>query len=963
MDFDYFIQVLQSMTAAVKKLFNIIDLIVRTKWDPVATPPPSATVQHPFTWPYPPWMDKLPTCLAGELTTCPFFAEVPSHPEFGLDLHDAGTAKEQVLAGLLDSLGLGDWESLHEMLSGSSNIPSMDITQLFPLILFVLSVCIIWLIIQEVLHTEDEGLLLTGAQRNARPPSNQPCKELGVDNPSCDLDAPPPTASRSDALRVSLEDSGIAEASAASEPASPSSSVEDGSMVSSDPKALSGEDEPRPGRAQSLSIWDNSSDDDFISPNADDVRERAPSSQATNTGAHHAPPTAPSFDVLGPLAAAPSALAVSLMDENLEESLSDDVLRSAGLITPVDSAAQVAEPDAQELTDGEPISVDAGDSVPPASGALGGENLGAAMANGPASQQLEICARLSVVEPEDTRSSSEGAVALNSSKSSPSVASGSSAVEVTTSASSSLPQDLPDYMPSDWSLVPPSSDLSDVVGERVTAEDWTTIKSYMAMQDDEENGSGLRRMTLIQECRPPLHFPDPCTLARSTTLVRNDDAEDPFCPRPTPQMRTLFRSGHQRAFSEPPPLSDPEWIRADVDPLPQLSATRARLDIFKDPRCPVLPTDADARFPLKSPELQDSFPSLAAQMGVILHSRSHARFAPRAEAGRVVKEEQAALRLAALPELRRRHSTAGFGAPMQGLSKAAFLRMYIPYIRDQLSYAEVTGAGVTPWGRVVPMGAPESPSPTGNSLNLRKIIEVNRNRGGQDVSMFGADMKAEYTRPLPPLRRVPGLPLARTPPRMPIASASEQSPSPARSRQRTASVSTQRLPSFISSVQGDLRRASSFQSNAPSRSPSGGAHARSHSESPLASTPSRRTRFASPVLSPIPSSPSPPRPAARAPSLASRGQSLLARRTSAAALPRLAIGGRPRGLDPVAGSPPKGAPTTALTPVHSAVSSVPSLDAIAATVGGGAGAKAYPRIDDEGALARFEVELGVVGDA
>ncbi|EKM53728.1 uncharacterized protein PHACADRAFT_30669 [Phanerochaete carnosa HHB-10118-sp] len=1037
---DFLAHLLRSLDSSFHSIFKWV--VYFNRWSQVTSPPPSAVLESPIPNATP---GSSFTSADTTFTEPDIFLSGAKHA-FSLDLPDIGTAKEQILSGLLGSLGLDEWISLQGTLGAASDLPEISLTPLVPLVITILSVLVLWFVLQELLPAVDDvgQQALDVSAKDVPFQRNRSLTHLAFGNIE-DLNSglhTTPLLEDATAAQTSSNALDTSNSVLAIEPEDPAPNIGDDAMdlapmVFTDPTTLPADDLDSPFEVSLRPpISKNSDRCPSVPPStAKDDLGRISLRTPTATNIQSVPSAAPSFDVLEPLAAASSDLATQLMDENLEESLSDEVLQSAGLITPADSVAEV-------VVDVSMVSLGpSGDPPPPvlahgvgafSTAVSNDEDAGPSLANGTStSGGPTICARLPIIELEDdtldigddplhlsrvcpavtadhaakddscasndqqpacdevtvriplTAGPTDGApTKLAKATADPHVALSTSSASKVTQESTTAPTDpieeISDYMPSDWSLVTPKSDLSDLIDEPMTAQDWTTVKCYMGFQDDQVNESEQKQMTFIHDYRLSIHFPDPSPAAPLNAFERMPNADDLFCSSPNARTRSLFRNERRRALSEPPLFSDREWIRSEVDPTPKLSATRARLDIFKDPRCPVVPAEADKRFPLTSPELQGCFPSIAARMGFITHNRSHLRFIPRAEMDYVLEGERAALKLATAHELRRRHSIGGFHLSKYGLTKTAFLRAYVPYIKDQMSYAEVTGTGIEPWGRVITANPEDKCSPTGNRLNLPKFLEVNRNRSGPDVNVNGVDFKAEYTRPVPPLRRDPNHPSAGTSSR-PKTSIDEQTSTPSTPRNRKARHSLPRFPSFATVVQNELRRSNSFQSNAHSTSPDGSDHKRARSASPFTSAPGRqkRTRFAEPpVQGDGPSTASP----SHSPGVA-RQQSILARRCSASPLQRLSTVGRPRNLETVVGSPTKAESTTAVTVVHSSIASAPSLDAMAAIVrdegcgtwqpkaGTGSSsastqaAKACARIDDDGVLEKFESELVAGGSS
>jgi hypothetical protein len=244
------------------------------------------------------------------------------------------------------------------------------------------------------------------------------------------------------------------------------------------------------------------------------------------------------------------------------------------------------------------------------------------------------------------------------------------AVEELLLTSAPTEEQLPDYMPSSWSLATPNSDLSELLNEPVTAKDWTTIKCLLGMQDDQANKSELKQMTFVQDCLPPSYFPESSSRTSSNlscSPVSKDPYTLPSLPRPS------YSSFNAHCRSQSVPMYSVRVLHySGHEHMSKVPAEKIRQDIFKSEYCPAPASQLNARFPLSDDDLQKRFSSTMARMGIIQYNSDFHRLLPQAEVNRVIEEEANALKLAARPRLRRRHSIAVVPGNSYGMTKAEF---------------------------------------------------------------------------------------------------------------------------------------------------------------------------------------------------------------------------------------------------------------------------------------------------
>ena len=701
MGLNFFAQFPHSLIAIIHTFYM---QIVTFRWE-ILTAPTTSNVLQPstvHTGPGSSFADPI-TPLRDFYNTSPF----------PLDLSGASSAKEQLLVGLLESLGLDDWIPLEGTLGTASGLPEISWFFLFPVAIVLAASVAAWLVYQELLpNTSVSELLALNAMAEdvlVRPSRSLTQLAFGnLEDVGSFLDAPPSLGSAPAVLKVAsygapkASSSTLAPRPATSMPPCGDVATDLAPMVFTDPTTFSTDDPDSPQLEASMHfpISDNtvSAKGDYVSiMGAEKNLDSASLDMSAAVDGHEIPPAAPSFDVLEPLAAASSDLAIRLLDENLEDSLSDEALKSSGLITPVDSVAEVvagAGTVVNESTDDLPSLVSQLGSDLSYCSDTNSKNTTLLPAEGSStSEDPTICARLPAGKPEEDGQQSllsNKATAPSTGPTEPNdsalatpddlkkgYAATAEATLKSLSASTVASEEVANFTLPAWSLVSPNCEVSELVDELVTAQDWTTIKCYMGMQDDRANESELKQITFIQEYRLPIHFPDPHSVVPSNIIESFPDSNDLFRSPPIVQAGSPFKNEHRRALSEPPPLSNRYWICTEVDPTPKLSATRARQNIFKD---------TDERFPLTSPELQARFSLISAQLGFITHNRSHLRFVPQAQVDHTLENERAALRLAAAPQLRRRHSMGGFQRAKYELTGSMFLDSYIPYV---LAYAYI----------------------------------------------------------------------------------------------------------------------------------------------------------------------------------------------------------------------------------------------------------------------------------
>lgn len=231
-------------------------------------------------------------------------------------------------------------------------------------------------------------------------------------------------------------------------------------------------------------------------------------------------------------------------------------------------------------------------------------------------------------------------------------------------------------IPPGLSLLTPSNSLTEVVGSRMSAADWTAIRCFFGMEDDLANADKPNQRTFVRDYRTPLQHAEPAKKVPSTVSA-SPSLDDPFTS-PTVSLASWAMLGHRRVVTEPPSYSVRTWFAEEINPTPVLSAEKVHQEIFRSELSAIPFAELNERFPLKSPELQERFPSISSRVGIIPHTPSYARFEPRAQMEFLIGEESSALQLAmaSKPKLKRRHSVSVMSSPY-GLSKAAFLGPYL----------------------------------------------------------------------------------------------------------------------------------------------------------------------------------------------------------------------------------------------------------------------------------------------
>ncbi|KAI0686280.1 hypothetical protein BC835DRAFT_1380548 [Cytidiella melzeri] len=155
-----------------------------------------------------------------------------------------------------------------------------------------------------------------------------------------------------------------------------------------------------------------------------------------------------------------------------------------------------------------------------------------------------------------------------------------------------------------------------------------------------------------------------------------------------------------------------------------------------------------------TPEQATLLPGLCDTLGLILPDRSARAYYSMAGYQLSLQEEKEILNLASIPRLRRRHSSFASKAPTglprgYGLSRHSFLGMYtaLSYSAD-MTYANISRRGLSP----SPTASPASVSPVSAAGSLEAVktlkrtsswLNMNRSRGGADVSVNGANLKAQ----------------------------------------------------------------------------------------------------------------------------------------------------------------------------------------------------------------------------
>lgn len=365
------------------------------------------------------------------------------------------------------------------------------------------------------------------------------------------------------------------------------------------------------------------------------------------------PVPTPSFDMLAPLAAASSNLKTQLLQERFEESILNDALESAGLTSPIQDEAsddnipqgavdrlgqKTPHLETEALTATLPIYDDV-NIVQDTSSELLAAPLPSHedLVNSPGGDVLEVPFSTPIV----LASASGGDVAHLEPPE-------NGDVEEPRMAFSPTDQHL-GLFSSSSSLLTPSSSLSDLINEPVSATDLTTLKCWYSMVDDEANVSSPKQMTFVRDYRTPVHFPDPYPVAPLEPSQSLSSCSDPLSS-PLPSSESLgswSTSSRLRTLTEPPVNSVREMSRSDIEPVPTFSVSKFKRDVLESEHCPVVPSEFVNWFELASPLLQQYFPLLLSRMGIIPHDRSFIRFQPKMEQDLALAGERRALMLVA----------------------------------------------------------------------------------------------------------------------------------------------------------------------------------------------------------------------------------------------------------------------------------------------------------------------------
>ncbi|KIP10962.1 hypothetical protein PHLGIDRAFT_171298 [Phlebiopsis gigantea 11061_1 CR5-6] len=198
-------------------------------------------------------------------------------------------------------------------------------------------------------------------------------------------------------------------------------------------------------------------------------------------------------------------------------------------------------------------------------------------------------------------------------------------------------------VPSSAFLVPGTS-LHDIIDEELTAEDWTTIKCFYGMMDDEMNINGQVQMTIVRDRRLPLYHPGPsssATLVSAAPTVSNDD----ITTLPAPSLEYESAEPRRRTRTEPS-VKAVRKASLDVDPGYVLSFTGLKQDVLASRHCSVVASGFIDRFEQGLPQIRRHFYSMSTRLGLIPHERGYIRYIPKGEERLALEKEARALKLA-----------------------------------------------------------------------------------------------------------------------------------------------------------------------------------------------------------------------------------------------------------------------------------------------------------------------------